>query len=230
MKSSPGVAAGHGGTGLPGNESHSGSLAKNWHQDRSAVRDLIEQIMALKESSSDGAESPLTRQMIRLRWWVAAFLTLLGDNAAQSILIGERLLADMERVLGTDRSDTLAMRNNLAETYRAVGRITEAITLDEQTLADRERVLGADHPDTLISRNNLAAAYVDAGRTAEAITFEEQILPAMERVLGAEHPNTLISHNNLAAAYLDAGRTAEATTLRERASLTLESNRDPSDP
>ena len=73
----------------------------------------------------------------------------LGDSAAQSILIGEPLLADRERMLGADHPDTLQTRNNLANAYQAAGRTAEAITLHEQTLADRERVLGADHPDTL---------------------------------------------------------------------------------
>ena len=61
-------------------------------------------------------------------------------------MIGERLAADQERVLGPDHPDTLNSRNNLAIAYRAAGRTDEAITLHEQTLAARERVLGPDHP------------------------------------------------------------------------------------
>ena len=37
-------------------------------------------------------------------------------------MIGERLVADQERVLGPDHPDTLAARNNLALAYRAAGR------------------------------------------------------------------------------------------------------------
>ena len=154
-----------------------GSLSQTWHQDRAAVRDLVEQIMALYESSAGcPADSALVRRMIRLRWWAVWFLNRLGDSAAQSILIAEPLLADQERVLGADHPDTLTTRNSLAIAYRDAGRTAEAITLHEQTLADRERVLGADHPDTLNTRNNLATAYQDAGRTAEAITLHEQAL------------------------------------------------------
>jgi tetratricopeptide (TPR) repeat protein len=194
-----------------------GSLREGWHQDRPAVRDLVEQIMTLSESSPDGAtDSALARQMMRLRLRAAVFLDLLGDSAAQSILIGESLLADMERVLGADHPDTLATRDNLASAYWGAGRIAEAITLSEQTLADRERVLGADHPYTLQTRNNLAIAYQDAGRTAEAITLYEQTRADMERVLGADHPDTLTTRNNLAIAYRAAGRTAEAITLYEQ--------------
>ena len=73
-------------------------------------------------------------------------------------MIGERLLADQERLLGPDHPDTLNSRNSLAIAYRAAGRTAEAISLHEQTLAIRERVLGLDHPSTLNSRNNLSAA------------------------------------------------------------------------
>ena len=193
------------------------SLSRTWHQDRGAVRDLVEQIMALSESSAGcPADSALVRHILGLRLWAVWFLGQLGDSAARSILIAEPLLADQERVLGADHPDTLATRNNLATAYWTAGRTAEAITLYEQTLADRERVLGADHPDTLKTRNNLAAAYRAAGRTAEAITLQEQTLADRERVLGADHPDTLATRNNLATAYRAAGRTAEAITLQEQ--------------
>jgi hypothetical protein len=76
--------------------------------------------------------------------------------------------------LGPDHPDTLQSRNNLANSYRAAGRTSEAITLHEQTLAARERVLGPDHPYTLQSRNNLANSYQDAGRAADAYRPEER--------------------------------------------------------
>jgi tetratricopeptide (TPR) repeat protein len=194
-----------------------GSLSRTWHEDRSAVRDLIEQIMALYDSSAGcPADSALVRHVIRLRWLAVWFLNLLGDSAARSVLIAEPLLADGERVLGADHPDTLAARNDLAAAYQAAGRTAEAITLHEQNLADRERVLGADHLDTLNARHNLAASYYEAGRTAEAITLLEQNLADRERVLGADHPDTLNARNNLANAYRDAGRTAEAITLHEQ--------------
>jgi tetratricopeptide (TPR) repeat protein len=129
----------------------------------------VEQILALDESSArcpDG--NALEHSMLGLRSWAAWFLNQLGDSAAQSVLIGERLVADCERVLGPDHRDTLTSRNNLALAYEDVGRTDEALTLYEQNLADIERVLGPGHPYTLISRSNLADAYQTAGRTDEA--------------------------------------------------------------
>ena len=193
------------------------SMRENWHKDRAAFRDLVEQIMALHESSGRcPADSALVRSLLGLRGWAVLFLGHLGDSAQQPIAIAEPLLADLKRVLGADHPDTLAVRMSLAIAYQRAGRIAEAIMLFEQTLADRKRVLGTDHPDTLAVRMSLANAYRDARRTAEAITLHEQNLADQERVLGDDHPETLTTRNNLALAYRDVGRTTEAITLHEQ--------------
>ena len=183
----------------------------NWHEDRAATRDLVEQIMALDESATRcPPASDLDRLKLRLLGWAVGLLNFLGDSAAQSIVIGERVVAARERVLGPDHPDTLASRNSLANAHAVAGRLDEAISLHEQNLAARERVLGPDHPNTLTSRNNLANAYQVAGRLDEAITLHEQNLDARERILGPDHPDTLESRNNLANAYRTAGRTGES--------------------
>ncbi|WP_218721928.1 tetratricopeptide repeat protein [Nocardia sp. MH4] len=127
-----------------------------------------------------------------------------------------RAFTDCERILGPDDLGTLASRSNLAEAYRAAGRVAEAIPLHERTLTYRERVLGPDHPDTLASRSNLANAYRAAGRTAEAVHLHERTFTDSERALGPDHPDTLNYRNNLAEAYRAAGRTAETIPLHER--------------
>ena len=83
----------------------------------------MEQILALDESADRCPPgSDLDRDMIRLRWWATWFLAKLGDSTAQAVAIGERLVADQERVLGPDHPDTLTSRNNLANAYRDAGR------------------------------------------------------------------------------------------------------------
>jgi len=190
------------------------ALRDTWHQDRAATRDLVEQIMALDESSAacpDGGS--LEQRMLWVKGWATLFLLQLGDSTAQAIAIGERLTAERERVLGADHPHTLSARNNLAEAYRVAGRADEAIPLHEQNLANHERIQGPTHLETLQSRNNLALAYWAAGRTDEAIPLFEQNLADSEEVLGPDHPETLTSRNNLALAYKDAGRMDEAISL-----------------
>ncbi|HEY6278171.1 MAG TPA: tetratricopeptide repeat protein [Streptosporangiaceae bacterium] len=193
------------------------SLSGTWHRDRAAARDLVEQIMALHEASAaDPPGSDLEHRLVGLRLWAVYFLNELADSAAQSILIGERLVADQERLLGHDHPDTLAARNNLANAYQDAGRTGEAIPLHQQTLAARERILGPDHPHTLSSRYNLAVAYQEGGRTDEAIALHQQTLAAREQLLGADHPDTLQSRHGLGVAYQDAARTDEAITLHQQ--------------
>ena len=124
-------------------------------------------------------------------------LVELGDSMPQAIVLGEPLVADLERMLGPDHPDTMNARNSLAVAYHTAGRTAEAIPLVQQILADRERLLGTDHPSTLASRNNLASAYRATGRPAEAIPLFEQNAAACERLLGADHPRTLASRHQL---------------------------------
>jgi Domain of unknown function (DUF4062)/Tetratricopeptide repeat len=142
---------------------------ENWHEDRAAVRDLVEQIMALAESAAScQPDGDLVTNMILLRRWALAYLNYLGDSMTQVIAIGEPLLIEHEQAFGPDHPSTLQSRHSLGNAYGIAGRASDAITLHEQTLATRERILGPDHPDTLASRNNLANAYEAAGRSKDA--------------------------------------------------------------
>ena len=193
------------------------SLQLTWHYDRAAVRDLVEQIMALSESSSScPADSALVGRILHLKGQAVWFLNRLGDSTMQSIQIAEPLLVDQEQMLGADHPGTLAGRNNLAVAYRDARRPDKAIPLLERTLADRERVLGADQHETLSTSHNLALAYRDAHRTDEAIPLLERTLADRERVLGADHHETLSTSHNLALAYRDARRKDEAIRLFEQ--------------
>jgi tetratricopeptide (TPR) repeat protein len=186
--------------------------------DRPAVRDVLEQVMALAEAARpvSAADEALTRRLLRLRFLALYHLIELGDSAARAIAVGEPLTADLERMLGPEHHDTLNSLNSLAAAYQAAGRPAEAIPLFEQILVVRERLLGPEHPDTLTTQNNLATGYQAAGRGGEARLLFELTLAARERLLGPEHPSTLISQGNLAAAYRDEGRAEDALRLFEQ--------------
>ena len=207
------------------------ALRERWYQDRAAVRDLIEQFIALAEAADHCPADPdLDQAVMRLRQRTLWYLIQLGDSPRQARTIGQRLVDDQERLLGPDAPDTLTSRNNLAIVYRDAGHTAEAITLHEQVLAAREHLLGPDHPDTLHSRGNLANGYYAAGRTAEAITLHEQVLAAREHLLGPDHPDTLQSRNNLALAYRAASRIAEVIMLHEQNLTACERVRGPDHP
>ena len=171
--------------------------------DHPAIRDIIDQVMGLRDSAGDPScegDDELLRLLLGLRLWVLFFLNELGDSPRQAIEIGKELTADSELVLGPDHPDTLNSRNNLAEAYRGEGQASEAIPLYEKNLAACERQEGRIHPVTLIARNNLATSYQEVGRHAEAIPLYEQNLAAYEQLFSPDHPSAVTSRNNLTAA------------------------------
>lgn len=127
----------------------------------------------------------------------------------------EDVLAEHERVIGTDHPDTITARAKLAYSYWSAGRVQTAIVMEQRVIADRERVLGPDHPDTLLARNNLAVSYHSAGRIEEAVALKEKVLADRERVLGPDHPDTLSARGNLAVSYRAQGRAEEALSMLE---------------
>ncbi|MFE2534624.1 tetratricopeptide repeat protein, partial [Streptomyces sp. NPDC059371] len=70
----------------------------------------------------------------------------------------ERVVADLERLQGSEHPSTLTARGNLASSYWQAGRTGEAIELLERVVADLERLQGSEHPSTLTARGNLAHA------------------------------------------------------------------------
>ena len=73
-----------------------------------------------------------------------------------ALQFGERTREDYARVLGADHPDTLASSADLARTYYAVGRTTDALTLLRDTLARCERALPSGAPLIEAVRQSLA--------------------------------------------------------------------------
>ena len=118
--------------------------------------------------------------------------------------------------LGSHHPSILSPRHNLADAYRASGRLDQAIPLYKQTLEDSTRILGPDHPSTLTSRDDLADAYRASGRLDDAIALYKQTLQDSARILGPHHPRTLASRNHLAGTCREVGRLDEAIPLYEQ--------------
>ena len=120
--------------------------------------------------------------------------------------------------LGADHPDTLASRNNLALTLRALGRLQEAEAEHRAVRNTLERVLGPEHPRTLASRGDLARALRDLGQLKEAEAEHRAVRNTLERVLGPEHPDTLAARGDLARVLQALGR-LEAAEAEHRAVL-----------
>ena len=107
--------------------------------------------------------------------------------------------------------------NDLAEAYKAQGRLAEAEPLYRRSLAIREKILGPEHPDVAGALNNLAGLYRLQGLYANAEPLLRRALAIREKSLGPEHGDVAQSLNNLAALYGAEQRYADAEPLYERA-------------
>jgi tetratricopeptide (TPR) repeat protein len=116
---------------------------------------------------------------------------------------------------GPDHVETLAIVNNLANSYAALGRPLDAIHLRKEVLMQRRSALGLDDPATLDSMSNLANSYDAFGEHLEALKLRQETLALRQAKLGRKHPDTLAGMNNLAISYSVLGRHDEALKLRE---------------
>ena len=117
-----------------------------------------------------------------------------------AIRLHQQALAERERTLGSDHSETLRSCTGLANSFYAAGHFQMAMELFLETLERRSRTLGPEHPDTLRSRGSLGNCYHAIGDYQTAVRMHGQTLTIRERVLGPDHPSTQASRNNLAKA------------------------------
>ncbi|MFF5182143.1 tetratricopeptide repeat protein [Micromonospora sp. NPDC000316] len=127
-------------------------------RDPDFAHTLRENTTALYASSDDSLLHPNAHALL--------FRNINSFGLAGRIPTGStfgQLPTDMQRVLGPDHPDTLAVRNNLAFWRGEGGDPAGAAIAFEQLLADYLRLFGPDHPDTLTARHNLASWRGEAG-------------------------------------------------------------------
>jgi tetratricopeptide (TPR) repeat protein len=105
--------------------------------------------------------------------------------------------------------------NNLASSYIALARYSEAAYLYEQALTLQKVKLGLNHPDTLSSMEGLARSYSGLSRHSEAVKLYQETLTLQKAKLGLDHPETLHTMDGLARSYIAFGRYADAIKLQE---------------
>ncbi|RSS67642.1 tetratricopeptide repeat protein [Streptomyces sp. WAC06128] len=199
-----------------------------WRETLLDRRDLIATLRANTTQLTAHSNTALLTPDAHLLLFVAG-RSLTEDGLHQlAVEYWAHLAREGERLLGEEHRHTLVARNNLAGSYRDVGRTDEAIALAEDVHAVHGRLLEDEHRDSphiddiLANLDTLAMSYLEAGRTDEAIALEERVLATREELLREDHVQILDARNNLASAYREAGRTDEAIALEERVLATRE--------
>ncbi|MFJ9085726.1 tetratricopeptide repeat protein [Streptomyces sp. NPDC102384] len=132
----------------------------------------------------------------------------------EAIALLNRILRK-NRGLRSNKSDLLAIGNNLATAYWDVGLVEESIDLLEVVASQSADLHGEEGRFTLVSRSNLGTHYSHASRCDEAVVVLEPTVADLEEVLGAEHPDTCTARSGLATAYRQVGRLEEAIRCQE---------------
>ncbi|HUC59995.1 MAG TPA: tetratricopeptide repeat protein [Streptosporangiaceae bacterium] len=111
---------------------------------------------------------------------------------------------------------TLQVRERLAGSAAAAGRVEEAIGLRERLVTDFNEAAGPNHPQAVAARSSLAAALRAAGRLGDAIIVGERVTADSDLVFGSVHAQTTETLRELARAYADAHRYPEAISALRR--------------
>ena len=114
----------------------------------------------------------------------------------------------------------LIAQGNLANTYKALGRLEEAIRMRREVYSGWLKLKGEEDEDTLREANNYADSLVNLERFKQAKTLLRKTMPVARRVLGESNQITLMMRKIYAMA-LYADTSATLANLRE-AVTTLE--------
>ncbi|WBO62698.1 protein kinase domain-containing protein [Streptomyces camelliae] len=123
---------------------------------------------------------------------VTAELIARQFGAAQAAGRYAELVAEAERVLGPQDTDTLALRHQLAHWTGESGQPEAAVRLFARLMADRERIQGPGHPDTELARHQLAHWHGRSGRPEEAVRRYEAMRRSAEQENRTETALTLL--------------------------------------
>ncbi|KAK7424459.1 hypothetical protein QQX98_000424 [Neonectria punicea] len=107
----------------------------------------------------------------------------------------------------------LELQYDLAQAYKEVGKLKEAIAHLESVVA-AEETLPEKSTNRLASQFSLAQAYQEDGQSERAIALLKDVVAA-ESTLPPSHPTRLASLEQLAFAYKATGNTTEAVRLLE---------------
>jgi len=126
----------------------------------------------------------------------------------------------MVQRLGATEEDILIVQGNLANTYRSLGRLEEAISLRRDVYCGYVRIFGEEYPQALVVAQMQASTLKSLNRFEVAKSLLRKMLPVAQRVPGASNASTLNMRWTYAAALYEDTR-ATLDDLREAVS-TLE--------
>jgi hypothetical protein len=115
---------------------------------------------------------------------------------------------------GAPEEHILIAQGNIAGTYRALGRLEEALRMRRDLYSECVRIHGKESHETLVEAISYANALIDLKRFKEARSLMREAIPVARRVLGESQEHTLRIRTNYARS-LSSGDGAPLDDLRE---------------
>ena len=145
-------------------------------------------------------------------------LTNIYQNIKGSILL-EMRPNSTEIEVSREIKHILSIIDFLAQNYRGLGRLDEALPLVEKVVQISEDMFEQFYSDTIFYKNNLAIIYSKLGRFDEAKTLYEEIYQFYEdnEFYKDSSPLKLAIMQNLASISSDLGDLSQALSLNEKA-------------
>ncbi len=153
------------------------------------------------------------RAEARLRHSIGLALYNLGEpgKAAEQF---DKVRELNRRFLGPLHRETLSVSFNLANCYRELGRLREALTLYEETWRKLSAELGPDDFLTLRCAHAVADGYASFNRISEALTLGERTLKLAQERYGPNHECSIEAMWSHANNFEKCNRDEEALKLR----------------
>ena len=136
---------------------------------------------------------------------------------ADAIPLGQRLVAEAEKMAGKEHPMAVMTLFTLAELHRMQGDLAEAKPMLERVLAMREKALGPDHPDVAATLASLSFLAVTQANYRLAEQYLERALAIRTSALGSEHPDTAMTLLSLGRIRHYEARYADAEQLFQKA-------------
>jgi tetratricopeptide (TPR) repeat protein len=145
------------------------------------------------------------------------FALLRRGDYSEALLLHEKALAMLRRLLPESHADIATSLNNLAICHHHQGEYGKAVLLYEEALAMQRQLLPEDHPDIASSLNNLAACHFSKGEYSQAVLLSEEAVAMRRRLLPEDHRDMAASLGNLAGCRCSQGEYGKAVLLYEEA-------------
>ena len=155
-------------------------------------------------------------------WARRVAISVLGNGLSESdhhedALSVQQAELSVERRVGAPEDSILIVQNNIANTYRLLGRNEEALCMTRDVYLGLLKLDGEESLETITAASNYASSLLDLQRFKETKALLRKTIPVARRVLGKSHDLTLVMKKVYAEAL---SRACDATLDELRESVT----------